>query len=693
MKLKAAIEHKFFKPALGAALAVLCGLALWKMPVGEAWVNASYDYLFRFGARAVTNKLALILMDKTAHTELGQVPGQPWSRARHAQLLDKLTADGCPLVVFDVFFTAKGKQEGDAALAEAMRRHGRVVLMAQVSEPKNPGSESVQVEKPYDLFLDAATNWGIGKTDANLGETARRHWPFPAPGGGEFLSLPWRAAQLAGARLNERPEKQWLRYYGERGGWEPFSYHLALSNAPGCFRDKIVFIGSNPENSDPNFPEKDKFRTPYSQWTGEAVGGVEIMATTFLNLMNGDWLRRPAWWIEVLVLVATGVFLGGGLCQVHPLWAGGLAIGAGLAVTLGAVSLSYFSNFWFPWLVIAGGQVPCSLVWALVVPKLRRAPETIGKTVLIPAPMPASPDVVGLLARAVVADGVHGTPDTPDYELFSPPFGEGAFGKVWLARNAIGQWQALKAVYQAKFGENSKPYETEFKGIKRYKPISDKHPGLLRVDFVSRMKREGYFYYVMDLGDAIVEGWQENPAIYKPRDLKNVREQAEKRRLPVRECVRIGIALADALDFLHRQGFTHRDIKPLNIIFVNGQPKLADVGLVTEIRPTEAMTSYGGTPGYMPPWPEAPGTVRADLYALGMVLYVISTGRDPAFFPELSTTLMERTSEADFILLNPIILKACHPDCAQRYASTAEMHAALLEVQRALERDATTQRV
>lgn len=345
------------------------------------------------------------------------------------------------------------------------------------------------------------------------------------------------------------------------------------------------------------------------------------------------------------------------------------AAGAALAVTLGAVSWSYFSNYWFPWLVIAGGQVPCALAWALLAPKVRRELEGVTKTVVVP-----------------------GQPDAPDYELFDPPFGEGAYGKVWLARNAIGQWQALKAVYQAKFGQNIQPYESEFRGIKRYKPISDKHPGLLRVDFVSRKKGEGYFYYVMELGDALAPGaWEQDPAAYKPRDLANVRAQAEGRRLPVQECVRIGIALAEALDFLHWQGLTHRDIKPSNIIFVNGQPKLADVGLVTEIRPPELMSTWAGTAGYMPPAPEPPGKAQADIYALGMVLYVISTGRDPAIFPELSTTLVERTGQADFIRLNAIILKACQPDCAQRYAATAEMHAALLEVQKALEGDTAPQ--
>jgi serine/threonine protein kinase len=146
--------------------------------------------------------------------------------------------------------------------------------------------------------------------------------------------------------------------------------------------------------------------------------------------------------------------------------------------------------------------------------------------------------------------------------------------------------------------------------------------------------------------------------------------------------------LSEALDFLHRQGLTHRDIKPSNVIFVDGQPKLTDVGLVTELRPPEEVTTWAGSPGYMPPAPEPPGTVQADIYALGMLLYVISTGREPAYFPELSTTLVQSGPASNFAHLHPIILKACQPDCAKRYKSTAEMRADLLQVEQDVKRSA-----
>src|SRR4029077_14781962 len=96
---------------------------------------------------------------------------------------------------------------------------------------------------------------------------------------------------------------------------------------------------------------------------------------------------------------------------------------------------------------------------------------------------------------------------------------------------------------------------------------------------------------------------------YQPRTLQN--ELARRSRLPVSECLQIGLSLTSALAHLHQNGLVHRDIKPANIIFVGGVPKLADIGLVAEV--AEAR-SYEGTEGFIPP--EGPGSPQADLYSL-----------------------------------------------------------------------------
>jgi CHASE2 domain-containing sensor protein len=660
VKVKATRE-KLLKAAPGVALTVLCGLMLWQTPLGDSWVNASYDYLFYFGSPAVTNNVVLILMDNAAFDQFHQTRGQPWDRALHAKLLNRLADDGCDLVAFDSFFRERRDPETDNALADAMRRQRRVVLMAEQAQVTHPTLTGVQPTLPAKLFLDAAqTNWGVAwlDPDSTHDSIVRRHWPFPSPG--PYPSLPWKVANLIGTNSDETPQERWLRYYGSDGAWTRMSYRFALTQPTNYFRNKIVFIGTQPKTSLPD-GEADEFSTPYTRWTGESSGGVEILITEFLNLANGDWLRRPPAWIEFLLLAVSGALLVVGLRAIRPLVACIAAMMIAVAVTLGAISWSYFTNFWFPWLIVAGGQVPCALAWTLAI-NLRQAWKTV--------------TLVG--AKNAAAEPL---PAAPGYKLIHPPFGEGAYGKVWLAKNKSGQWRALKAVYLANFGEDSNPYEREFKGISRYQPFSDKHPGLLRVDFVSE-KKSGYFYYVMELGDPQQPDWEREPATYKPCDLASERARSPGRRLPVPECVRIGLALTDALDFLHRQGLTHRDIKPQNIIFVNGQPKLADLGLIAEIRPADQVKTYVGTPGYMPPPPEPPGTPQADIYAMGMVLYVLATGRNAAFFPEIATTLVDSKEPVDFFPLNNIILKACQPNPTERYASAAEMHNALLELEK-----------
>jgi CHASE2 domain-containing sensor protein len=670
---------------MGAALAVLCGLILWGTPIGDFWQDASYDYQFRFGSRAVSNQVVLIQMDNQSYADLGQEPlkpgSQPWDRKLHAQLLQKLAAGGASMVVMDIVFWKTNNFEADHALTDAMRRQKKLVIAATFARVVNPNVEGMEPILSADIFLEAAhTNWGFAWLNPDLDLIVRKQWPFPSPSPStpaQSYSLPWEAALLAGAKLdNNEPRERWLRYYHE-GTWTPISYRYALKEQPASwFRDKIVFIGNEPQYTAPDKLEDDKFRTPFTRWTGESSGGVDINITAFLNLMNGDWLERPPAWMEGMGVIIAGILLGGGLCKLRPLPALATAAIAALTVTLGSVSLSYFGNHWFPWLVIAAGQVPVAFAWAVFMPAFHRVEETLTIATVVKQ-LRSGKIVQKPPAKTPPAE----LPDTPDYELFDPPFGEGAYGKVWIVKNAIGQWQALKVIYLSKFDNNTDPFDREFAGISRYKPISDKHSGLLRVDFVTR-KREGYFYYVMELGDALVPGWERDPATYKPRDLVSVRAQAPNKRLPVRECIRIGIALSDALEFLHQQGLTHRDIKPQNIIFVKDQPKLADVGLTAEIRPGDAERTFVGTPGYMPPPPERPGTPQADIYALGMVLYVMSTGRPPTFFPEIATTLVQGPEPTDFVPLNNVILTACEPDCARRYRTAAEMRDALMALEK-----------
>jgi CHASE2 domain-containing sensor protein len=642
----------------GAILVSLCGLLLGESFLGQSWANASYDYLFRFGSRPVTNSVVLILMDNASFDQFHQIRGQPWDRGLHAQLLNKLADDHCRMVVMDSFFREPKDATKDDALAAAMKRLN-MVLMAEQAQVEDSGFTGAQPILPCEPFLSAAkTNWGVAWLDPDLDSVIRRHWPFPSPG--PYPSMAETAAKLAGAQLNPQPQARWLRYYGQNGAWTKLSYGFALTQPRDFFRDKIIFIGTQPQTVLPD-NEVDEFKTPFTRWTDEASGGVEIIITQFLNLMNHDWMNRPAPWIEFMIFIAGGIFWGAGLCgmRIQVACFGGIA--GMLLVTLAAVSTSYATNVWFPWLAMAGGQIPCALAWAFVAQKISGA-DTV----------------------AVKGNKILQRPKISGYKLFHPPFGEGAYGRVWLARKAGGEWCALKVIYRSNFAEDSVAYEREFEGVNTYKALSGEHPGLLRVDLVSG-EANGFFYYTMELGDSLEPAWEKKPAQYKPCDLAGECSRSVNRRLSILRSVRIGLALTEALDFLHQQGLTHRDIKPPNIIFVKGEPKLADFGLVRKMRPADEIKTMIGTPGYMPPLPEPPGTFQADIFALGMVLYVISTGREAALFPEIATNLMETGTAADFLSLNAIILKACNVRLDCRYASASEMHQALRQLNERLE--------
>src|ERR1022692_4458640 len=256
----------------------------------------------------------------------------------------------------------------------------------------------------------------------------------------------------------------------------------------------------------------------------------------------------------------------------------------------------------------------------------------------------------------------------PDHQLLRC-IGRGSYGEVWLARNMMGMHRAVKIVYRKSF-DHQRPFERELSGIQKFEPISRSHEGFVDVLHVG-IKEPECFYYVMELGDDQTSGQNINPENYSPKTLG--KEISRRGKLSFDECLKLGLALSQALAELHKNGLVHRDVKPSNIIFVNGVPKLADIGLVAS---TNEARSYVGTEGFIPP--EGPGAPCADVYGLGKVLYEASTGKDRHEFPELPTLLDKFPDHEKFIELNEVILHACKTEAKERYQSAWDMHSDLL---------------
>jgi serine/threonine protein kinase len=125
---------------------------------------------------------------------------------------------------------------------------------------------------------------------------------------------------------------------------------------------------------------------------------------------------------------------------------------------------------------------------------------------------------------------------------------------------------------------------------------------------------------------------------------ETVAQRLTKGPLPIQQVLRYGVEIAEALERAHRQGVTHRDLKPGNVMLTKSGAKLLDFGLAklkpvvlerdTASAPTLApdLTGSGtilGTLQYMAPEQVEGGVVdqRADIFALGAILYEMATGK------------------------------------------------------------------
>ena len=136
---------------------------------------------------------------------------------------------------------------------------------------------------------------------------------------------------------------------------------------------------------------------------------------------------------------------------------------------------------------------------------------------------------------------------------------------------------------------------------------------------------------------------------------------------------------------IHRAGIFHRDLKPENILLDGEIPKIADFGLARSIRMESITTSLEikGTPAYMAPeqFLDFKGTdQRADIYALGKILYEAVAGRIAPGEPPFRQVGLKDPKTPFFKALDRIIRRATEEDPQKRFSSVEEMEKALRDL-------------
>lgn len=203
------------------------------------------------------------------------------------------------------------------------------------------------------------------------------------------------------------------------------------------------------------------------------------------------------------------------------------------------------------------------------------------------------------------------------YEI-GPLIGQGGMAQVYKGRHP-----ALKRDVAIKLIHNHLATGEGF--IERFQREAQlvaalRHPNIVQVyDLDMDM---GVYYMVMEFIDGPTLAAQ----------LEGKRRQNSL--LSLEQVVELMLVLCSALDYAHTQGMVHRDVKPGNVMFTStGQPVLTDFGLAKIVGAT-SQTASGlvlGTPMYMSPEQAKgeSGDARSDIYALGVMLFELATGRVP----------------------------------------------------------------
>jgi len=239
----------------------------------------------------------------------------------------------------------------------------------------------------------------------------------------------------------------------------------------------------------------------------------------------------------------------------------------------------------------------------------------------------------------------------------------------------------LKRVVAVKLVHSHLSSDQEF--VKRFEEeasvvASLRHPNIVQVfDFNTD---QGINYMVMEFvpGETLQDR------------LKRLNES--NRRMSLEEALMITINICDALSYAHKRGMVHRDIKPANIMLdVNNQAILMDFGIVKIIGGSMHTVTGAvmGTARYMPPEVvrSEPADQRSDIYALGITLYEMLSGKPPFEADSVMTVMMMHLNDpvpdirplrADLNpQIVPVLMKALAKDRNQRFSSTDEFASAL----------------
>ncbi len=689
------------------------------LPFFETIHGKLYDAAFYIrGTVAAPSDIVIVAVDDNALLHVGR---WPWPRNVCAALIDRLSQSGAKIIALDIVFlpdTAESDAFETQTLKEAVSRAGNVVLPFYFEFGKTESVTSQNdrdaaiASQAYLLFDDpkkfadypppAASNLFAPALDLAKSAKALGHINVMADPDGTVRRAPliikygaayypsFSAQVVASAwdltrgditvRVGESVRlgkssiptdaraMALVNYYGGAGSVRHYSAADVLEGKTAdAFRDKIVFVGITAAGLSAGV--QDLMATPFDG----RFPGVEKHAQETAAILQGRMLTRPAWasFMEFGLLLAVGLALAFLLPVFSPLIR--LMVVAVIVLGLGGLSIVAFSSG--VWLKIFFPVLLALLLYAataFITPRTAPA-QNVPKA---DSTIPLQPDADD--AAAAAGPDTAGPPQKIGRYDILGELGQGAMGVVYKGKDPIiNRLVAIKTILFDRLYEASEISTMKARFFKEAEAAGKlTHPNIVTIFDVGDEK--GLSFIAMEY----VEG----------KDLSQV--AAEDGPLPWRQACAVIIDAAEALDFAHRQGVVHRDVKPANIMLAtDGRIKVMDFGIAKIASST--LTQAGavmGTPAYMSPeLINATGVDgRSDIFSLGVVLYELLTGAKP-FKGENIAALWRKileTPAAQATTVNPdlprvlddILNRALAKSPGERYQTGKQMADALRDV-------------
>lgn len=327
----------------------------------EAFEAKTYDLRYRNlrGAVAPSADIAIIAIDDKSIAELGRFP---WTRSQYVRLLDRVSAAGAKVVLFDAFFSEKETSAIDRSFAAAIKKAGNVVLAV----PFDFDNKFQVIGSTHSLPAIEGAAAGIGhinllpeddgvnrrnslilEEDGKLVPSLGLKGAMAALGETEFTPGSFEVA-LGDRRIPvDANYSMWINYAGPPGNYPRYSFADVANGRidPALLKDKILFLGATA------LGVYDMRVTPFHNNTP----GVEVHAAVADNIISGRFIRRTG--LEALLDMAFIVMLGFATFYLTMRLRLHIAIPAVFTLSMGYVWMSY-------WFFLQGHWV--SMIYPLV---------------------------------------------------------------------------------------------------------------------------------------------------------------------------------------------------------------------------------------------------------------------------------------------------------------------------------------